>query len=84
MPPNFLKHTKMEAAFWVASIFFASFRAARSGHIVVGAVACPARGCLGVALGNSGGASPSPTHSSPRNAARFRACIFHYSFIIIH
>ena len=35
---------------------------------VVGAVACPARGYPGIALGNSGGASPSPTPSNARNA----------------
>ena len=35
----------------------------------VGAVACPARGCLDVALENSGGASPSPTPGQPANGS---------------
>ena len=40
---------------------------------VVGAVACPARWFPGIALGDSGGASPSPTPINPRNLAMFRA-----------
>src|SRR5699024_8083857 len=53
------------------------------GYPVVGAVACPARGYPGISLGDSGGASPSPTPNKSKSVP-LEAAHHNYSFFIFH
>ena len=57
---------------WPSGVPAAGGFAAPSCCAAVRAVACPARWFPCIALGDSGGASPSPTPNNARNSAMFR------------
>ena len=61
---------------WPSGVPAAGGFAAPSCCAAVRAVACPARWFPCIALGDSGGASPSPTPRNPRNSAIFKTFLY--------